>query len=96
MAFWNARFFIPAVVSIGAVGKTLLENSWIFTSMPMAGDSESNPAKKFFYGVGLVVASVMIFGGLSYQLENRDTRKSNEVPLLEGEDRESAYSPPSL
>ncbi len=73
------------VCGVSGMVETLINSSWVFTKIPLAGEKESNPTAKLFYLVSLVLASGVTRGeigaAVDYLRENANEEESKLLTL---------------
>lgn len=67
-SFWNKNK-AALILSAAGVAKSLLDNYWIFTNLPLATESTSDPTAKFFYILGQAVVGSIQWGGVGYGID---------------------------
>jgi len=61
---WQGYKATTVLALTGAVKNLFLENYWVFTNIPLSGQDVSEPASKFFYSCGLLIAGAVLWGGV--------------------------------
>lgn len=72
---------------LAGIAKTLLEQEWVFTAVPLADQNSSSPLNKVFYMLALVAVSAVAYGMpgavLDYQREQTRLADDKTRPLLQ-------------
>lgn len=75
------------VVTSAAIVKTLLDNSWIFTSLPLPGQDASYPVSKFFYLLSQAMTAGVMWGavgkGLDYARAIHESKTTETSGLVQ-------------
>lgn len=62
-----------------AVAKTITDNFWIFTDVPLPGEETSHPAAKLFYLLALMIVQCIMFGVIGHGYDkSRDNQNERQ------------------
>ncbi len=61
----------------------LINNSWVFTATPLAGQRENDPAAKTFYMLGLLLATAAVVLPIGLHLDHSRSERLNREAVTE-------------
>ena len=79
-SFWRRN---KATITLGLVGagKSLLDNYWVFTNLPLADTEGSEVTSKAFYMLGQVILTSILSAAVGYIIDHLDNNNSAQSEL---------------
>lgn len=82
-SFWNGNggtwkgYKATTIGATAGIINSVTENSWVFTSLPLAGQTDSNVAEKTFYLLALVLTTAILYGMVGFGVDH--LRSNNDA-----------------